>query len=56
LFEVEATVVEPIFHTLYSFLFDVDNVRYSAGDMDRPMPTVIFIVNFDKVYCAVLIL
>ncbi|XP_030975121.1 uncharacterized protein LOC115994921 [Quercus lobata] len=49
LFEVEATVVEPIFHTLYSFLFDVDNVRYSAGDMDRPMPTVIFIVNFDKV-------
>lgn len=49
LFEVEATAVEPVFQNLYSYIFDVDNARYSAGEMDRPIPSAIFIVNFDKV-------
>ncbi|GMY27939.1 phosphatase 2C 42 [Fagus crenata] len=49
LFEVEATVVEPVFHSLYSYIFDVDNARNSAGEMDKPVPNAIFIVNFDKV-------
>ncbi|XP_077218176.1 uncharacterized protein LOC143852601 [Tasmannia lanceolata] len=49
LFEVEATIVEPIFQKLYSFIFDTDHGGYSATEMDRPVPSVIFIVNFDKV-------
>lgn len=48
LFEVEATVVEPIFERLYSFIFDVDPA-HSATEMDRPVPVAIFVVNFDKV-------
>nr|XP_010921441.1 uncharacterized protein LOC105044999 [Elaeis guineensis] len=49
LFEVEATVVEPIFQQLYSFIFDLQSGGYSATEMDRPVPFAIFIVNFDKV-------
>ncbi|XP_062174534.1 uncharacterized protein LOC133879771 [Alnus glutinosa] len=49
LFEVDATAVEPVFEKLYSYIFDMDNVRYSAAEMDRPVPSAIFIVNFDKV-------
>lgn len=49
LFEVEATAVEPEFQKLYSYLFDLENWGQSAEEMDRPWPTVIFIVNFDKV-------
>ncbi|CAL9113276.1 unnamed protein product [Musa acuminata var. zebrina] len=49
LFEVEATVVEPIFQRLYSFIFDVESGGYSATEMDRLVPAAIFIVNFDKV-------
>ncbi|XP_040991272.1 uncharacterized protein LOC121238468 [Juglans microcarpa x Juglans regia] len=49
LFEVDATAVEPVFQKLYSYIFDTDNVRYSAAEMDRPVPIVIFLVNFDKV-------
>ncbi|XWS38926.1 hypothetical protein CRYUN_Cryun18bG0005600 [Craigia yunnanensis] len=49
LFEVDATAVEPIFQKLYSYIFDIDSGRYSSKEMDRPMPTAIFIVNFDKV-------
>lgn len=49
LFEVEAIVVEPVFHSLYSYIFDVDNAKNSAGEMDKPVPNAIFIVNFDKV-------
>lgn len=49
LFEVDATAVEPIFQKLYSYIFDIDNGGYSAKEMDRPVPTAIFIVNFDKV-------
>ncbi|KAF7054097.1 hypothetical protein CFC21_061846 [Triticum aestivum] len=48
LFEVEATVVEPIFERLYSFIFDMEPGR-SATEMDRPVPVAIFVVNFDKV-------
>lgn len=49
LFEVEAVTVEPVFHKLYSYIFDLDNSEYSAKDNDRPVPNAIFLVNFDKV-------
>ncbi|TYH50651.1 hypothetical protein ES332_D10G220800v1 [Gossypium tomentosum] len=49
LFEVEATAVEPVFQKLYSYIFDIKSGGYSAKEMDRPVPTAIFIVNFDKV-------
>ncbi|KAJ9181790.1 hypothetical protein P3X46_005848 [Hevea brasiliensis] len=49
LFEVEAAVVEPVFHKLYSYIFDMENMRYTAAENDRPVPNAIFIVNFDKV-------
>lgn len=49
LFEVEATMVEPVFQQLYSYIFDMDNAASSAEEMDRPVPNAIFIVNFDKV-------
>ncbi|XP_058077927.1 uncharacterized protein LOC131226190 [Magnolia sinica] len=49
LFEVDAAIVEPIFEKLYSFLFDMDHSGYSATEMDRPVPSVIFVLNFDKV-------
>ncbi|CAI9267708.1 unnamed protein product [Lactuca saligna] len=48
-FEIDATVVEPEFQKLYSYLFYFENIGYSAEEIDRPMPTAIFIVNFDKV-------
>lgn len=49
LFEVEATVVEPEFEKLYSYLFDIENGGFPVEEMDRPRPTAIFVVNFDKV-------
>ncbi|KAJ3683034.1 hypothetical protein LUZ60_013261 [Juncus effusus] len=49
LFEVEATAVEHIFQKLYSFIFDVESSSFSATEMDRPVPSAIFVVNFDKV-------
>ncbi|CAA3007401.1 uncharacterized protein LOC111388286 isoform X1 [Olea europaea subsp. europaea] len=49
LFEVEATTVEPEFQKLYSYLFDMENAGYSMEEMDRSLPTAIFVVNFDKV-------
>ncbi|XP_047179040.1 uncharacterized protein LOC124845891 [Vigna umbellata] len=49
LFEVEATGVEPVFQRLYSYIFDMDSVGSSVTEMDRPVPSAIFIVNFDKV-------
>ncbi|KAI9194736.1 hypothetical protein LWI28_008809 [Acer negundo] len=49
LFEVDATVVEPTFQRLYSYIFDMDNGEFSAPEMDRPAPNAIFIFNFDKV-------
>nr|GLL48469.1 uncharacterized protein LOC109170570 [Ipomoea trifida] len=49
LFEVDATVVEPEFQKLYSYLFDIDNGAHYGEEMDKPWPTTIFIVNFDKV-------
>ncbi|OWM88046.1 uncharacterized protein LOC116208657 [Punica granatum] len=49
LFEVDATAVEPVFDKLYSYIFDIEDGGYSAPEMDRPVPNVIFIVNFDKV-------
>nr|XP_043612887.1 uncharacterized protein LOC122584880 [Erigeron canadensis] len=48
-FDVDASVVEPEFHKLYSYLFDYENMKYNAEEADRPMPTTIFVVNFDKV-------
>lgn len=50
LFEVEATIVEPMFHKLYSYVFDMEDIRYTAAESDRPVPNAIFIVNFDKVW------
>ncbi|XP_038720256.1 uncharacterized protein LOC120012804 isoform X1 [Tripterygium wilfordii] len=47
-FDVEATKVEPVFQKLYSYIFDVDEVGVST-DTDGPMPSAIFVVNFDKV-------
>ncbi|KAJ1418659.1 hypothetical protein SESBI_15586 [Sesbania bispinosa] len=49
LFEVEATAVEPVFQKLYSYIFDMDSVGSSVTEMDRPVSSAIFIVNFDKV-------
>ncbi|CAA0829411.1 Unknown protein [Striga hermonthica] len=52
LFEVEATTMEPEFEKLYSYLFDIediDNEGHPVEEMDRPKPTAIFMVNFDKV-------
>ncbi|KAK9933989.1 hypothetical protein M0R45_021157 [Rubus argutus] len=49
LFEVDATVVEPVFQRLYSYIFDTDNAAISAVEMDRQVPSAIFVVNFDKV-------
>ncbi|OIW00150.1 hypothetical protein TanjilG_29140 [Lupinus angustifolius] len=49
LFEVEATTVEPLFQRLYSYIFDMDSVGSSVTGMDKPVPSAIFIVNFDKV-------
>ena len=46
LFEVEAATVEPVFHRLYSYIFDLDN-------NDRPVPNAIFLVNFDKVWFSI---
>ncbi|KAI3737884.1 hypothetical protein L2E82_27899 [Cichorium intybus] len=48
-FEIDATAVEPEFQKLYSYLFYFENIGYSDEEIDRPMPTAIFIVNFDKV-------
>ncbi|KAL0348572.1 UNVERIFIED_CONTAM: hypothetical protein Sangu_1085000 [Sesamum angustifolium] len=49
LFEVEATAVEAEFEKLYSYLFDIEHEGYPVEEMDRPRPTAIFVVNFDKV-------
>ncbi|KAK2990222.1 hypothetical protein RJ640_014674 [Escallonia rubra] len=49
LFEVDAKSVEPEFEKLYSYLFDIENGGYSSEEMDRPVPSAIFFVNFDKV-------
>lgn len=49
LFEVDATAVEPVFQMLYSYMFDFDNEGLSSAEIDKPVPSVIFIVNFDKV-------
>ncbi|GMH29725.1 hypothetical protein Nepgr_031568 [Nepenthes gracilis] len=48
-FDVEATIVEPIFESLYSYIFDEDHVGHIASEMERPVPTAIFVTNFDKV-------
>lgn len=50
LFEVDAAVVEPVFHKLYSYIFDMEDGGYSVPEMDRPVPNAIFVVNFDKVW------
>lgn len=54
MFEVDATAVEPVFQKLYTYIFDVDNSGFNAAEMDRPVPSAIFIVNFDKVYSVIL--
>lgn len=48
-FEIDATAVEPEFQKLDSYLFYFENIGYSAEEIDRPMSTAIFIMNFDKV-------
>lgn len=49
LFEVDATVVEPIFDRLYYYIFDTEDDGFAAAEMDRPVPNCIFLINFDKV-------
>ncbi|WZY84940.1 hypothetical protein YC2023_031324 [Brassica napus] len=53
-YDVEATKVESAFNRLYSYIFDVDVGAGSAGTADKPIPSAIFVVNFDKVWLAVL--
>ncbi|XP_052189645.1 uncharacterized protein LOC127799555 [Diospyros lotus] len=48
-FDVDATAVEPVFQNLYSYIFDMESGRYSTEETDRPVPSAIFIINFDKV-------
>ncbi|XP_021774282.1 uncharacterized protein LOC110738217 isoform X2 [Chenopodium quinoa] len=48
-YDVEATAVEPIFEQLYSYIFGVESAGYTAPEIDRPVPTAIFVLNFDKV-------
>ncbi|KNA15313.1 hypothetical protein SOVF_098720 [Spinacia oleracea] len=48
-FDVEATAVEPVFEKLYSYIFDVDSAGHTTPEIDRPVPTAIFVLNFDKV-------
>ncbi|GJX80947.1 uncharacterized mitochondrial protein-like protein [Tanacetum coccineum] len=52
-FDVDATAVEPEFQKLYSYLFDFENMGYNAKEADRPMPTAIFIVNFDEFWSTI---
>ncbi|KAL5700820.1 hypothetical protein ACHQM5_026227 [Ranunculus cassubicifolius] len=51
LFEVDAAVVEPVFQQLYSYIFDMDNGGISSEntEKEKPAPSAIFVVNFDKV-------
>ncbi|KAF5784545.1 hypothetical protein HanXRQr2_Chr11g0520691 [Helianthus annuus] len=48
-FEIDAAAVEPEFQKLYSYLFYYEKFGYSAQEIDRPVPSAIFIANFDKV-------
>ncbi|KAF2533371.1 hypothetical protein F2Q70_00032655 [Brassica cretica] len=48
-YDVEATKVESAFTRLYSYIFDMDVGAGSAGTADKPIPSAIFVVNFDKV-------
>lgn len=41
--------MEPTFQKLYSYIFDIDNGGYSSKENDKPVPTAVFLVNFDKV-------
>lgn len=49
LYEVEATKVESLFNSLYTYLFGYEAETTSAADLNRPVPNAIFILNFDKV-------
>lgn len=44
--------MEPVFQRLYSYIFDTDSAGISAVEMDRQVPSAIFVVNFDKVWPA----
>ncbi|KAM0065872.1 hypothetical protein Hdeb2414_s0003g00119471 [Helianthus debilis subsp. tardiflorus] len=48
-FEIDAAAVEPEFQKLYSYLFYYEKFGYSAQEIDRPVPSAIFIANFDKI-------
>ncbi|KAJ4912377.1 hypothetical protein Rs2_06998 [Raphanus sativus] len=48
-YDVEATKVESAFNRLYSYIFDTEVGAGSAGTADKPIPSAIFVVNFDKV-------
>lgn len=48
-FDIEATTVEPVFQQLYTYIFNVDGTGYPTPEIDRPVPTAIFVLNFDKV-------
>ncbi|KAI3799198.1 hypothetical protein L1987_34488 [Smallanthus sonchifolius] len=47
-FEIDAATVEHEFQKLYSYLFYFENTAYSAEEIDRPVPTAIFIANFES--------
>ncbi|KFK23125.1 hypothetical protein AALP_AAs72355U000600 [Arabis alpina] len=47
-YDVEATKVESAFNRLYSFIFDMDVEAGKATVETKPIPSAIFVVNFDK--------
>jgi hypothetical protein len=55
-YDVEAIKVESAFNQLYSYIFDIDVGSGSAATADKPIPSAIFVVNFDKVWLPVLFL
>lgn len=48
--------MESAFNQLYSYIFDIDVGSGSAATADKPIPSAIFVVNFDKVWLPVLFL
>ncbi|GFQ02507.1 calcium-transporting ATPase 8 plasma membrane-type [Phtheirospermum japonicum] len=46
--DVEAKAVETEFEKLYSYMFYIEHEGLTVEETDRPKPTAIFVVNFDK--------
>eukprot|EP00271_Cylindrocystis_brebissonii_P007403 TRINITY_DN20905_c0_g1_i1.p1 TRINITY_DN20905_c0_g1~~TRINITY_DN20905_c0_g1_i1.p1 ORF type:complete len:878 (+),score=185.38 TRINITY_DN20905_c0_g1_i1:86-2719(+) len=48
LYDVEATVVEPVVDRLYAYLFGQEATETSEKDLERPAPIALFVFNLDK--------